>query len=541
MYKKVTVLTLIFLTLSFTILYSVFGQAKAQSLSTLTLSLDKNRYCVGEQVKISGTLSSGSGPISNGLVAMEVTTPFGSSVIFKTIPTGNITSLSKRLEITQVVPCDSVGKNRKNAFYIQPSPYHSYAYFNISVRNNEAQRLTAFVTITVYDGSMMPIASLSTESEYAPGNNPSWVAVVGLPYYAVSGVSKAVANAFTASPKEGGIPYCLEKSTSFLITRNTEFSNIETPFPPETPLVGSNGTYSALFKLSPEPRNGTYGAYAVAREADSTVPSSQKIVKAFTVDPTAKLDSSYPPAPPQASFTFNPLHPYKKAPVTFDASASSAEGYGDVIVKYEWTWNDGTAKSVTTNPTITHAFANNQTYIVTLNVTDSEGLWSTTTKPVKVYPPDPPIADFKLGNIPVVNKPAILDASISKPGYNGTHQFPIVSYRWNFGDGNITTVTVAKITHVFTAIQDYTVTLEVTDSSGLKGSKSQIVEVFASEPSCDINGDGICDLRDVLIAIGLYLTTPSSPKWNPKADIDKNNIVDLRDILMVISKFATRY
>jgi len=56
----------------------------------------------------------------------------------------------------------------------------------------------------------------------------------------------------------------------------------------------------------------------------------------------------------------------------------------------------------------------------------------------------------------------------------------IVSYKWDFGDGNITTVTIPIITHTYTTAQstvNYTVTLTVTDNEGSIGSASQIVPV----------------------------------------------------------------
>jgi hypothetical protein len=54
----------------------------------------------------------------------------------------------------------------------------------------------------------------------------------------------------------------------------------------------------------------------------------------------------------------------------------------------------------------------------------------------------------------------------------------IVSYKWDFGDGNITTVADPIITHSYENCGNLTVTLTVTDNEALTSSVSQIVQVI---------------------------------------------------------------
>ena len=54
------------------------------------------------------------------------------------------------------------------------------------------------------------------------------------------------------------------------------------------------------------------------------------------------------------------------------------------------------------------------------------------------------------------------NASASASGWNGTARVPVVSYTWDFDDGNITTVTNPVIFHVFPAESVYRVNLTVT-------------------------------------------------------------------------------
>lgn len=62
---------------------------------------------------------------------------------------------------------------------------------------------------------------------------------------------------------------------------------------------------------------------------------------------------------------------------------------------------------------------------------------------------------------PRVNETVKFDASNSLPGWNGTHNMPIMEYRWDFGDGNKTTASVPIIYHTYKSAGVYIVTLTV--------------------------------------------------------------------------------
>jgi parallel beta-helix repeat protein len=93
--------------------------------------------------------------------------------------------------------------------------------------------------------------------------------------------------------------------------------------------------------------------------------------------------------------------------------------------------------------------------------------------PVAIFTHDPPE--------PIYNQPAAFNASKSYDT-DGV----IISYTWNFGDGNITTVTNPMIVHTFTALGDYTVTLTVTDNDLLTNSTSHLVRVLLYKLDIDI-------------------------------------------------------
>jgi len=77
---------------------------------------------------------------------------------------------------------------------------------------------------------------------------------------------------------------------------------------------------------------------------------------------------------------------------------------------------------------------------------------------------------------PEPNELVTFDASSSTPN-GGT----IISYRWDFGDENITSVTEPIITHVYTTDGSYNVFLTITDSEGLTDSTWRAVPVYVHD------------------------------------------------------------
>jgi hypothetical protein len=127
---------------------------------------------------------------------------------------------------------------------------------------------------------------------------------------------------------------------------------------------------------------GSYSAQVTASGYSSGT-GSATVQSGQTAEVTILLARA---SPPQAAFTYTPLQVYGGMTVTFDASSSSAGGPNTTITQYEWTISDpnNPVHTIRSSPTIAHAFSTSGTYVVQLNVTNSVGLWSTTSKPVVV-------------------------------------------------------------------------------------------------------------------------------------------------------------
>jgi hypothetical protein len=107
---------------------------------------------------------------------------------------------------------------------------------------------------------------------------------------------------------------------------------------------------------------------------------------------TLRLTYEYeaPSGYPVPSFTYTPTDPIFNEAVTFNASASYHPN--GTIETYTWDFGDGTSG---TGKIVNHTYTAQGIYTVVLNVTDSEGLWLTASKFVRVTAvAAPPPAEF---------------------------------------------------------------------------------------------------------------------------------------------------
>jgi len=155
--------------------------------------------------------------------------------------------------------------------------------------------------------------------------------------------------------------------------------------------------------------------------------------------------------PPTAIFTESAETALTGELIDFDASDSyDPDG---TIVSYFWDFGDGTNA---TGVTISHAYANDGNYTVTLTVTDDDGATST-AKATKTVLNRPPVIEVTVSSTVVYTGEVITfnaSDSYDPDGY-------IVSYYWDFGDG--TNGTGAVVEHAYSDNGTYVVTLTVTD------------------------------------------------------------------------------
>lgn len=146
-------------------------------------------------------------------------------------------------------------------------------------------------------------------------------------------------------------------------------------------------------------------------------------------------------------------------------------------LRFLWDFGDG---SVLSGVDVEKAWTTEGIYDVTLNVTDTGGNMGETTRTVTVENV-PPTARFTTSPTVVIGQNLNVDASSSTDGCLGE----IVSYRWNWGDGVMTTgSSLPTASHAYDALGTYDVTLTVRDngSPGISRSTTQRINVVESAP-----------------------------------------------------------
>ena len=161
--------------------------------------------------------------------------------------------------------------------------------------------------------------------------------------------------------------------------------------------------------------------------------------------------------PPVANFYWEPSSPTDLDFIYFYSTSNDSDGY---IVNYTWQFGDG---SIAYGRNVSHKYADNGIYNVTLFVLDNEGAYSTMEKEIVVRNV-PPVANFTYSPLfPLPNKTIVFTStSYDKDGY-------IASLIWNFGDGNSSSGKI--VNHTYSNHGIYNVTLVAVDNDGAESIK----------------------------------------------------------------------
>jgi len=169
---------------------------------------------------------------------------------------------------------------------------------------------------------------------------------------------------------------------------------------------------------------------------------------------------------PIAIFTYSPSVVRTDEVVNFDASSSyDPDG---TIVSYSWDFGDG---NTATGAAVSHSFVENGEYLISLAITDNEGLIGGKVA-TQIVNNRPPVAAFDVSDPIVENKEVLFDATSSYDS-DGT----IISYTWSFGDGTVAAGVTA--THTFVTTGLYSITLAIDDNDG--AIDQQKMTIFVTE------------------------------------------------------------
>ena len=217
------------------------------SLNTKT---DNPFYDVNESIYVYGDLTLGSSPVEDGLVALEIDDPNNEVIVIRTLSTG-VPPAGQIVEIIDVIPCGgSPDYNPRSWFY-----KGTWAYFNISIRNNGVESRKVTVAGNVYDVNLTSLGFIAFEKTVA-GDSTAW-GIADFYIYGTVPAGNAViyANALTGWPRNRGTAYCPEENATFEI-RESGGGAATGSLPLSS--SGSEGTYNLTFRLSPDARAGAY-------------------------------------------------------------------------------------------------------------------------------------------------------------------------------------------------------------------------------------------------------------------------------------------
>ncbi|MFZ7137462.1 MAG: PKD domain-containing protein [archaeon] len=177
---------------------------------------------------------------------------------------------------------------------------------------------------------------------------------------------------------------------------------------------------------------------------------------------------------PTALFSFSPYFPEVDETIHF--SAVNSFDSNSNIISYLWDYGDGSATVSGMN--VTHAYASEGTYIVTLTVTNEDEISDQVEQIVTVYPKTitPLIASFIYSPLePVVNQPIVFDASDTNE-----IDFNTVTYFWSFGDQSDDEIGVmgVNVTHSYSSEGTYLVTLTVNSEQGIPDQVQKLITVY---------------------------------------------------------------
>lgn len=237
---------------------------------------------------------------------------------------------------------------------------------------------------------------------------------------------------------------CFHQTTHFTNLSNSVFpiDSVKWIFTP----VDSSDAYNPSFTFNAE------GAFSVSLRVTDTTGCSASKIRIVLIDSL-----------PQAGFTTN-IACFNSPTEFTDQSIDRGSANNS------WYWQYGDS-NYGNNHYVEHTYNITGVYNATLIVTNENGCTDTVTNPVFVNNPLN-IAGFTYNDTCLNNATHFTSTSTTYPGAT------IVSYLWNFGDGNIFNTSLPDTSHIYASPGSYYVRLTITNSDNCTKDTMIMVTIY---------------------------------------------------------------
>jgi len=357
--------------------------------------------------------------------------------------------------------------------------------------SGEAARLTFTdqgsytITLTVTDGTQQTASSSQTITVSAPNVAPT--------------------ASFTASPSSGKTPLTVTLDASGSSDADGRISSYAWSISNEQ--SASNSATSLAFDTwHPSPRTRAERAEGLSanRRGSFVFDSAGEYIISLTVTDdngesasTSQTIAVTANQTPVASFSYTQSNDLGIGPLTVSVDALDSSDADGTIANYAWSVSDGQSAS---NSAASFVFDSAGEYIISLIVTDDNGLTATASETVTIRINETPIALFSLsetaGKAPLT---VAVDGSGSSDG-DGL----IVSYEWETSDGQQYVGSTAMFT--FDEAGAHNITLTIIDNEGATVSITETVNVSEFSYVTDIYNasSGILEIPSVSVDGSIY-------------------------------------
>jgi len=513
--------------ITFTIPY-----VNSQGELSIFITKDKPNYVERDSVSISGNVTYQGSLVNDGLIAIEIKNP-SSTLMTRTLPLSTNTTEQFDIKISSLYPCNEIAE----PIYNVEIGSQTYVWVYMKVINNGIYDRTVYMTISLVDSAQIPLAFKWASVTIKAGKTAVFEPRLYIPNWASLGTATIYADTYTVLPENGGRPLCPEVTSKLNIV---ESSYSDPPFNETASQPIENGTFNLKFRLPPDAMPGTYSVYAVAWYKGNQASE-------FTTFNVASI-----PSPPWPRFKVKPPMAAPNYTITFDASPSSPEGYNDTITSYTWNFGDN---QTATGITVTHSYPNYGNYTVTLNVTDNEGFWNTTSKltlivlihDVAIVKIDTPMDTYSNWLSPI-------SVTIKNKG-TITETFPVKIYYLNDTierEACIENVTVNLLetetfqlylnTTGFTILSNYTinVTLNLPSDINLTNNALEFGPIKIWYIG-DHDHDRAITILDITYITGIYGANRGDANWRSPADITPDGKINILDVSKLASVYGKKY